>query len=286
MRDWDDHRLILTLHRCGTLRATGDALNVTHTTVARRLAALEAHEPTPVFIRQDRAYRATDYGLERVALAERMEEIDHAAMRVQRSSNNGLAGPLSLSVPQAVFQFLLLKDIGAFAGAHPDIDLTVVGTDRLADLDRGEADVVIRGHANPPEHLVGREICKVGVRNYAHREYLDRTTPDARKWISASDNPAWIKDTPYPHQPVGLVIHDIQSRFLALAAGQGLSRAACFMADPHPDLEPLDDTPPTPLYGLWVLTHPDLRASPKVKALMNAMGDALARRKALIFGQI
>jgi DNA-binding transcriptional LysR family regulator len=213
-----------------------------------------------------------------------MEALDHAAMRVQRASSNGLAGPLSLSVPQAVYQYLLLDDIGAFAAAHPDIDLTVVGTDRLADLDRGEADVVIRGHANPPEHLVGREICKVGARQYGHRKYLERTAPADRTWISSTNSPAWLKDTTHPDNPIGFIIHDIQSRFLALCAGQGLSRTACFMGDSRPELEPLDDGPAAPLYGLWVLTHPDLRASPKVRALMKAMGDGLSRQRDLIEG--
>ena len=69
MRDWDDHRLILALHRNGTLRATGEALGVTHTTIARRLAVLNDKEPMPLFIRQDGAYRVTDYGRERAALA-------------------------------------------------------------------------------------------------------------------------------------------------------------------------------------------------------------------------
>ncbi|MFB9373316.1 LysR family transcriptional regulator [Algimonas porphyrae] len=282
MRDWDDHRLVLTLHRQGTLRASGDALGVTHTTIARRLAAIEAKEPTPLFTRLGRAYQATEYGLERVAVAKQMEALDHAATRLQRRSGDTLSGPLSLSIPQAVLQYLLLRDIGDFAQRYPHIELTIVGTDQLADLDRGDADVVIRGQANPPGHLVGRKICDVTTHHYAHRDYLDTTRPEDRKWIAADKQSDWIADSPFPDCPVGIIMPDIQSRFLALASGQGLSRAACFMAEPHPDLVRLDSRPGMPLYGLWVLTHPDLKASPKVKALMRAMTDALSRQKALI----
>lgn len=284
MRDWDDHKLILTLHRQGTLRATGDALNVTHTTIARRLAAINAAESSPLFTRIDRAYQATDYGLERVALAERIEALDYQATRLQRRSRDNLSGPLSLSIPQSVLQYLLLDDIGQFATNHPNIDLTIVGTDRLADLDRGEADVVIRGQANPPDHLIGRKICDVTISEYAHRQYLDATYPNNRHWIAATQAPDWLDRSAYPDCPIGLIIHDIPSRFLALTAGHGLARAACFMADPHPHLVRLDDRPATPLYGLWVLTHPDLKSSPKVKALMRAMSDALSEQKDIIAG--
>ncbi|MEP3654569.1 MAG: LysR family transcriptional regulator [Litorimonas sp.] len=284
MRDWDDHRLILALHRHGTLRATGDALGVTHTTIARRLAALDAIEPTALFTRQDGAYRVTEYGKERAALAERIEALDHSATRIQRSADSGLSGPLSLSIPQAVFQYLLVDAIGDFAKLHPDIDLTVVGTDRLADLDRGEADVVIRGQANPPDHLVGREICTVGLSEYGHIDYLEATNADNRHWLSSTADPDWLATTSHPKAPIGYVIHDISSRHLALKHGQGLSRAACFMADQIPELVRLNNDPATPLYGLWVLTHPDLRASPKVMALMKAMSAALVEQRDLIRG--
>ncbi len=284
MRDWDDHRLILTLHRCGTLRAAGDALGVTHTTIARRLAALENHEPSPVFERQGRAYRATAYGLERVALAERIEELDYTATRIQRGSQDNLSGPVSLSIPQAVLQYLLLDEINDFVRTYPDIELTITGTDKLADLDRGEADVVIRGHATPPDHLVGRQICTVGINHYANRAYLTNTPEKEYRWITASEKSDWISKTTYPNCPSGLVIHDIQSRFLALKNGLGLSRAACFMADSEPSLVKLDDNPSAQIYGLWVLTHPDLRSSPKIQALMKSMSEGLSQKKTQIQG--
>ena len=107
MRDWDDHRLILALHRNGTLRATGEALGVTHTTIARRLAVLNDKEPMPLFIRQDGAYRVTDYGRERAALAERIEALDHSATRIQRSADGGAQANLGVLPWPCVLQYTL-----------------------------------------------------------------------------------------------------------------------------------------------------------------------------------
>ncbi|MEL6688200.1 MAG: LysR family transcriptional regulator [Pseudomonadota bacterium] len=284
MRNWDDHQLILAIHRHGTLRAAGVALSVTHTTIARRLNALETSEPAPLFLRDGRSLRTTDYGLERVVIAEKIERLDFEADRVRKRLGDGLSGPISLSIPPAVLEYLLLDDINSFIVKHPDIDLSVVGTEQLADLDRGEADVVIRGQESPPDHLIGRRIATIGLRYYAHRDYLARTAFDERIWITPSADPGWISETPFPDRPSGLVIHDIQSRFLALKAGHGMSRAACFMADPDPDLVRLDDRQSMPLYGLWVLTHPDLRNSPRVQALMQHMSEALSRKRDLMEG--
>lgn len=259
---------------------------MTHTTIARRLAALDDQEPTPLFIREGRAYRATAYGLDRVAVAEEMEALDFTANRIKKRSGIGLSGPISLSIPQAVFQYLLQDAIRDFVTDYPDIELTVTGSDRVVDLDRGEADVVIRGQAAPSDHLVGRQICTVAVSHYAHADYLKQTDPSERAWIMGSFAPEWLSRSPYPDAPIRYVIHDIQSRFLALKSGHGLSRAACFMADPDPDLIRLDSHPAEPLYGLWVLTHPDLRSSPKIKALMEAMSEGLRCQRDLIEGNL
>lgn len=284
MRAWDEHQLILAIHRHGTLRAAGTALGVTHTTISRRLQSLENSEPTPLFLRDGRTLRTTKYGLERVSIAEKIERLDFEADRVKKRFGDGLSGPISLSIPPAVLEHLLLDDIQAFVLKYPDIQLTVIGTEKLSDMDRGEADVVIRGQNKPSDHLVGRRIATVSLSYYAQRDYLTRTKPKDRIWITPEPKPDWISTSPFPECPVGLTINDNQSRFLALQAGHGLSRAACFMADTDPQLVRLDSSLPTPLYDLWILTHPDLRSSPIVAALMHHLSEALAQKRAQIEG--
>lgn len=291
MRDWDEHRLVLAIHRGGTLRAAAEYLGVTHTTVSRRLAALEQDQASPIFVRSDRAYKVSDYGRERVAIAEQIEALDFAAGRLERGASGALSGPLSLSVPHAFLQFVLMKDIAAFAAAHPDIQLTVAGSDTFADLDRGQADVVLRGQINPDPHLVGRMVSTVGVSYYANRNYLDATPQSQLKWVAsvaAAKNEAepqsWRTQSPFPLAPVGLIIDDIISRHQAVSKGHGLGRLACFMADPDPNLIRISEAGPTQLYELWILTHPDLRETRKVRALMRWLGDALKPKRASLVG--
>lgn len=293
MRDWDEHRLVLAIHRGGTLRAAAEHLNVTHTTVSRRLASLEQGQPTPIFTRSDRAYKVSPYGAQRVAIAEKIEALDFASQRLARGAGEALSGPLSLSVPQAFLQFVLMNDIAAFGAAHPDIALTVAGSDAFADLDRGQADVVVRGQILPDEHLVGRMISTVGLSYYGNRDYLNATPPAQLRWISPTVSTAtqsgsqpldWRAQSPYPEAPIGLVIDDIISRHQAVSNGLGLGRLACFMADPDPRLIRISPNDPVQLYELWILTHPDLRDTPKVRALMGWLGDALKPKRDSLVG--
>lgn len=292
LHDWDEHRLVLAVHRGGTLRAAAEALDVTHTTVSRRLTVLEQGQPSPIFVRADRAYKITAYGQQRVAIAEQIEALDFTARRLGRGASDALSGPLSLSVPQAFLQFVLMSDIAAFTAAHPDVQLTVAGSDAFADLDRGQADVVVRGQINPDPHLVGRMISTVGLSYYANRKYLDATPSAQLQWItsgaattqSGSTPNEWRAQSPFPNAPIGMVIDDIMSRYKAVADGLGLGRLACFMADTDPRLVRICNETPQQPYELWILTHPDLRDTPKVRALMGWLGDALKPKRAALVG--
>lgn len=293
MRDWDEHRLVLALHRGGTLRAAAEHLGVTHTTVSRRLAALETAQSTPIFSRSGRSLTISDYGRQRVVIAVQIEALDFEAGRLERGAVGDLSGPLSLSVPQAFLQYMLMDDIAAFATAHPDIDLTVVGSDSIVDLDRGQADVVLRGQIDPNPNLVGRKISTVGISFYANRDYLDRTPPDQLRWIStvkslstdgSSQSESWVARSPFPKAPIGLIIDDIVSRYIAVSNGLGLGRLACFMGDSNPHLIRITEADPIQPYDLWILTHPDLRETPKVRALMRWLSDALKPKRASLVG--
>jgi DNA-binding transcriptional LysR family regulator len=54
------------------------------------------------------------------------------------------------------------------------------------------------------------------------------------------------------------------------------------MADRDPSLIRLPDFEPLPTQDLWVLTHPDLRNTPKIKTLMTFLYTKLQSKKDLI----
>ena len=60
--DWDNLRFFLELSRSGTLVAAARRLGVDHTTVARRIQALEKETGTPLFAREAGGHRLTEAG--------------------------------------------------------------------------------------------------------------------------------------------------------------------------------------------------------------------------------
>ncbi len=289
MNEWDQYRFILAIHRAGTIRGAADRLGVNHATVSRRLTQIERGFDAPVFDKVKGGYKASEIGLEIVAAAEDMELIALAADRKSRAVSANLSGPIRVSMGEPIAQCLLQDALLQFTRMHPNIELTIETSINLVDLNRSEADVVIRSTQNPPEHLVGRRLFPYYLCEYAANGYLEKTRPEDRRWMAFSrsvSGPDWIATSAVPDAPIGLRSDDLMWLLSAARAGAGMIRTACYMADPDPDLERLPGAKPIQAQDLWVLTHPDLKNTPRIKHLMGHLAAAIKEKGDLIQGRL
>jgi len=67
-------------------------------------------------------------------------------------------------------------------------------------------------------------------------------------------------------------------------AGLGVAVIPCFVCDHEPDLERLTEPETSGEFGVWVLTHPDLRRSARIRAFMQAIGAMLATHEQSLLG--
>lgn len=264
-------------------------LGVNHATVSRKLAWLNATYGQNVFDKTPGGYAVSEFGQHLVSAAEDIEAITLSADRVRRSWDPTLAGRVTLSVSVPIARYLLADCLPDFVQRYPKIQLVLHASERQIDLDRSEADVVVRTTDAPPQHLVGRRLFPYAVCYYATQSYLAQTPEDQRRWIgTASDAPVpvWAQESPFPHISIGLRASGYELRHQALLAGLGMARGACFMADQEQSLVRLPDAQPFDGLDFWVLTHPDLRASPRIKATMRFLIEVLDRKKDLIQGRV
>ena len=77
MLDWNDLRYFLSVAREGSTLAAAKALRVSQTTVARRIAALEAAIGFPLFEKRQAGYALTPAGQD---LIQRAEQVEHDTM--------------------------------------------------------------------------------------------------------------------------------------------------------------------------------------------------------------
>ncbi|MGB5724991.1 MAG: LysR family transcriptional regulator, partial [Parasphingorhabdus sp.] len=177
-----------------------------------------------------------------------------------------------------------------FCADYPNIELSIQSSYQFADLDRSEADVVVRGTNNPPEHFVGRCLFPYALSYYCKSGYFEQTAEEDYCWITrlpVARRENWIANSPYPDAPIGLMSDDVGFHYQAAIAGHGMIRNACYICDPDPRLIRLPNAPtPIPVADFWVLTHPDLRETPRIKLLMRFLVSALKSRRDLIEGRL
>lgn len=291
MDNWDDYRIVLALHRGKTLRNAAQQLCMNHSTVSRRLASLNQGYPTAIFEASPRGYQLTETGLHLLESAQQMEALIIQDQRYKRVGElhqpATLTGKISLSIPPPIMQFLLLEELYEFQRTYPLIRLDIHTSYQIVDLDRCEADIVIRVSNQPAEHLVGKRLFPVALNFYANPSYLQHTPEEHYHWITApfqQHSPEWIADSPYPLAKPVIGIDDLVMRHYAAAQGQGLVRGACYIAQALTDLQVIEGSKPIPFQDIWILTHPDLRKIPRIQCLMDFLAQKLRQKRSVITG--
>ena len=164
----------------------------------------------------------------------------------------------------------------------------------MVDLTRREADIAVRPTRQPPESLVGRSAGQLASAIYGATALLPvKADPSALPalaelpWIGWDEGSgaAAIRRWMAEHIPSDQVIYRANSMLnicAAARAGIGLAVLPCFLADRAAELTRLRPPDAGLVSDLWLLTHPDLRHTPRIRALLDALyRDLRAKRHAL-----
>jgi DNA-binding transcriptional LysR family regulator len=302
--DWDDLRYALAIGAAGSLAGAARSLGVNHTTVLRRLDALEARLSSRLFDRQRSGYQPTEAGrvlLEQARhMATRADEVERQVLGLDRE----LTGALRVTTAFVVMDHLLPKPLADFSRAYPGIEVEVMENAVLVDLSsrhtdsaqawtRREADVALRLSSNVAEHLVGRQLGMTQCRVYALRggaglpqvlTPLDVLIRDA-PWVafereaSARVYDRWLGEH-LAQADVRMRVDIFNAKAAMLRMGVGVGLLPTFMEARNPELAAVSEPITELAQPLWMLTHPDLRQTARVRGFMQFVGDALAQRLA------
>lgn len=292
MEHWDDIRYFLALAREGTSRAAARSLGVHQSTISRRLAQLEQGAGVRLFDRQPRGLQLTEAGERLIAAAERMEAEVAAVDRQLFGLDGRLSGRVRISLPDLMLG-PLAPHLVAFSTRYPGIALEVVSDNTYVNLTQRDADVAIRLGARAPDHLVGRRIGPAVAAPYGSHAYL-AAHPDhglaEMDWIRWDEHwrdiapERWIDEHIPPNKIRARV--NINSAMVELASnGLGVGFQLCYTGDAEPRLARVGA--PTDFgLSIWVLTHPDLRRTARVRAFTRFITDALDDERDRIEGRL
>ncbi|MCK0195954.1 LysR family transcriptional regulator [Ancylobacter sp. 6x-1] len=290
---WDDFRLIKAVADARGLPAAASELGVNHSTVFRRLKQVEETLGTVLFERHRTGYAVTPAGEEMVALATRLDEEITAAGRKLAGREPTPTGDLRITLPDSLLMHLLMPLISGFRERYPDVRLDFVLSAASLNLSKRDADVAIRATDHPPENLVGRRVATINWALYGLAERFPRpVTVDelrAENWVALSDDYAHLHVVKFLHEhiePERIVykVNTVLGLPDAIEAGIGIGYIPCLSGSTRPALTRLAPIRPEFSAGLWLLTHPDLRHAPRVRAFLDYMASEVTKVRRLIEG--
>ena len=288
MLDWNDLRYFLAVAQTGSTLAAGRRLNVSQTTAARRVAALEEALGLSLFERRQAGYALTPAGEDLLAQAEAVESAASSFVEAAASQSREATGTVRLTMVEIYGTTLLPPLLKELHDLHPALRIELDMTEQARDLAGGEADVALRGGSPPTGGgLVGRRIGPDPWTIYCSRSYAaGRKRPHTREELR--DHPIiggggpkiwpvyrmWLERLGL-NQSVAMEYGSSSGLLAAIRSGLGMAVLPSFMADRDPDLVRVLNPTENDKSELWLLTHERLRHAPRVRAVMDFLGDRL-----------
>jgi len=287
--DWDNLRFFLALADAGSLSRAAEKLQVDHSTVARRIDALERELGVRLVERLSRAYRLTAEGEQ---VRDRAKEVEAGIADIARFASSVDRSPQRVvrvnGPPTFVAEFLAPRLL-SLQRQHPGLRIELVGEAREVSLTRGEADLALRMERPRDKEIVARRLAVMAYGLYGSRDYLARCGEDDREYLGYDDSldhlpqQRWLKKLA-GDRVLALRANDIGTQLTAVRAGLGLAVLPCMMARKEPDLVSVPTRLPPLTRELWLVFHRDIGRVPAVRAVIDRITAITTEARAAFLG--
>lgn len=289
--NWDDLRYFLRAVQAGTLAGAARAMGVEHSTIGRRLTALERSLGAPLVMRAPDGLHLTPLGTQLLPL---VEDVDRAVGAVRDLVLRGQVR-VRLAMPTG-FTALFSQNLARLHRMHPRLSLELLSGAKPVDLRRGEADLAIRSGPVDDEDLIVRPLGDSGWSLYAAPEYLARHPAPVDidnlgghsligfdPGLASVPAAQWIEARARGGAAIVLRSREMSDMQAAAIAGAGLAMLPCLAADGQPGLVRI--TPQVLSRRTLSLVYPrESRLSPAVQAVIRFVVEVMKDNAARIAG--
>ena len=294
MLSWDDFRYIKAIAEARSLAGAAGSLGVNHSTVFRRLSQIEQQLGSRLFERGRAGYALTASGEQMVQLADRMGADIISFERKVTGQDLRPSGELRVTTSDVLLLHFLGDVLIGFRRAYPEIMLDIVVSNQRLSLTKRDADVAVRATYHTPDPLAGTKVARIawavfGAAALAGEPFEPARDARRHDWIAFADATSiaraakWLKENA-DEKRIVYKINTMIGLAEAAAGGAGLALLPCYVGAAVRGLAQLSPVLPELEGELWLLTHPDLRNTARVRAFLDFCADEIARRRDVIEG--
>ncbi|MGK8510374.1 LysR family transcriptional regulator [Nocardia asiatica] len=293
----DDLLVLLAVGRSGRFVTAAEELGINHTTISRRIAALEHTLGGRVLTRVTGGWELTDLGRAALAAAEAVESAVKS-LAADAGGDRVLEGVVRISATDGFSAYIAAPAAAEVQRRHPKITVEIVATTRRASQQRSGLDLEIvvgepQVHRATATHLA--DYC-LGL--YASRDYLrDHGTPATIDHLAEHplvyfiDSMLQVDDLDLassfaPAMRESVTSTNVFVHVEATRAAAGLGLLPCFMADRHPDLVRVLADSVTVTLGYWLVARAETLRRPEVAAVVAAIRAMVADQRDNLLGRL
>lgn len=272
--DWSNLNYFLAFARSGSLSAASRTLETDHSTVARRIEALEKDLKLRLVDRRARAYSLTSAGQQVRDLALRVETAVGDIERFAQGSAGLPQGLVRVSGPTAVITHFVAPRLLKLQRQHRGLQIQLVGESREASLSRREADISLRMSRPHENGLIARKLGEITYGLYGLRDYLRYTPPESWDFLGFDESrdhypqQKWLKAITGARE-LTLRASDYTALIGAVRAGVGVAVLPQGLARDDKSLKELTTATPAPSRDLWLVFHSDVGKAPAIRAVID-----------------
>ncbi|MDP1668846.1 LysR family transcriptional regulator [Phaeovulum sp.] len=283
--DWALLRSLLAVADAGSLSAAARALGTSQPTLGRHIRALEAGLGQPLFTRAADGLRPTEAARALVPHARAMREAAERLALTAAAQGAGLGGVVRITASRIVSHHLIPPILARLRHAHPEIEIELTATDTTENLMFGEADIAVRMYRPTEPEVAARHVADLPMGLFAARSYLDRAgRPENMDALLRLDWVGFDRSDMILRLMAGLGVNVGRNFFATRCDDQlvywNLVRAGCGVGgmqtgigDADPALERIADFIALPPMPVWLTVAERLRASPRVRLVLEALDE-------------
>ncbi len=290
--NWNDIRFFLALSRKNSFVSAANQLKVTHSTVSRRISALEASLQTKLFLRSEKGCRLTAAGELLLPLA---EELEKTALKFEEhisGKDNQLSGTIRIGTPDGLGNCFLASRLSNLQSKNPSLEVELVAVPMYYSLSKREVDILITVKKPTADNIIAKRITNYKLGLFATKDYLLKSKAiDRREDLVGLKAIGYIDDLLYdqklkfldefsPGLHTSFRSSTIIAQMNSVKAGVGIGVIPYFMTHSERDLIPV--LPDEYIEReFWLQVNPDTKQLARVRETMDFIIDLIHSHKNL-----
>lgn len=291
--DWDHLRFFLVLARAKTLTNAARLIGVEHSTVARRIQALENTLGTQLFKREATGYELTSEGL---ALVPRVEQMEQSFIQIDKR-HDPLQGRVRIGAPEGFGTAFLAGLLAEFSQHYPLLTIDLIPVPKTIKLSHREADIVISIDRPKSGPYIITRLSNYCLKLYGSKHYLQQNPPIQKledlkqhRFVDYIDDLVYSAAL-YSLERLPLQVsacfrsNSILAQEIAVRAGAGLAILPRFLVNDKSELKEVLGDQLSFTHTFWMLTLVDLQHEPRIKLVWDFLRKQADVQQGLLMGR-